>query len=261
MRRILSTFLVLLLISPRITSFRQLSSFSMYQTKVATNAINSISAERNISYINAEVAKAIDEALMSSPGFSIDQLMELAGFSVATAAHTYLSTDTFPCFNDREKSHKILLICGPGNNGGDGLVAARHLKHFGYFPVVLYPKKSKGQLFDNLVKQCVDLDIPMYTDMADILVEKTGSFIPFGLIVDALFGFSFAGPARPPFTDLITLMTTSPAPVISVDIPSGWHVENGDIYGTGFLPDAVISLTVPKFCMAGFKGVHYVGGR
>ena len=194
----------------------------------------------------------------NSLGFSIDQLMELAGFSVASAAHAFLS----PEHTDQlKKTADILILCGPGNNGGDGLVAARHLKHFGYSPAVVYPKKSKGQLFDNLVKQCLDLDIPVYADIADILKIQSESSISFSLILDALFGFSFAGPARPPFTELIAFMTDSSIPVLSVDIPSGWHVEDGDIYSTGFLPDAVISLTVPKYCMSGYKGVHYVGGR
>ena len=66
---------------------------------------------------------AIDEELMGPLGFSVDQLMELAGLSVACS----LASEYPPA------SHKrVLVIAGPGNNGGDGLVAARHLCHFGY---------------------------------------------------------------------------------------------------------------------------------
>lgn len=70
-----------------------------------------------------EQAVAVDEELMGPLGFSVDQLMELAGLSVACS----LSAE-YPA-----SSHsRVLVIAGPGNNGGDGLVAARHLHHFGY---------------------------------------------------------------------------------------------------------------------------------
>lgn len=60
---------------------------------------------------------------MGPLGFSIDQLMELAGLSVASS----ILAEYPP-----SKSPRILIVAGPGNNGGDGLVAARHLYHFGY---------------------------------------------------------------------------------------------------------------------------------
>ena len=60
---------------------------------------------------------------MGPLGFSVDQLMELAGLSVACSVYA-----EYP-----PSSHeRVLVIAGPGNNGGDGLVAARHLYHFGY---------------------------------------------------------------------------------------------------------------------------------
>lgn len=80
-------------------------------------------------YLSAADAAALDADLMASPGFSIDQLMELAGLAVATAAVEHLGD-----------KRRVLVLCGPGNNGGDGLVAARHLKHFGFEPVVYYPR-------------------------------------------------------------------------------------------------------------------------
>lgn len=109
-----------------------------------------VSHEVGISYLDQTSAINIDVDLMSTLGFSIDQLMELAGLSCACAAAEMAPAGS-----------KILLVCGPGNNGGDGLVAARHLWHFGFEPVVVYPKRVAKPLFENLVAQSEQLGIPV----------------------------------------------------------------------------------------------------
>ncbi len=60
--------------------------------------------------------------------------MELAGLSVAAAIQHAYPPHAFA---------NVAILAGPGNNGGDGLVAARHLKHFGYTPTIVYPKPGK----------------------------------------------------------------------------------------------------------------------
>ena len=95
--------------------------------------------------------------------------------------------------------YNLLIHTGPGNNGGDGLVASRHLKHFGYQPSICYPKPGKLQLFTNLIKQCNDLEIPQIS--CDTLINGPNSannrdLSSYDLIIDSLFGFSFDGPPR-----------------------------------------------------------------
>jgi NAD(P)H-hydrate epimerase len=98
---------------------------------------------------------------MSTGAFSIDQLMELAGLSVSQAGMIDLSNRSPACrmnvscvltatvfkLQPLNKGKRILVACGPGNNGGDGLVAARHLFHYGYQPTIYYPKQSKNELY------------------------------------------------------------------------------------------------------------------
>lgn len=84
----------------------------------------------------------------------------------------------------------------------------------------------------------------------------------YALIVDALFGFSFKPPVRESFVPIIKLMRDSNVPVASIDIPSGWDVENGPTSDDCIKPEFLISLTAPKQCAKQFVGkYHYLGGR
>jgi len=198
---------------------------------------------------------------MSTPGFCLEQLMELAGLSVAEAVYQVLppQSDAVDGTTKQQKK-KILLICGPGNNGGDGLVAARHLVFFGYDCVVVYPKRpfAKQPHFENLVTQCQDVGVPVLEEMPSDLSTFDG-------MVDAIFGFSFKGEPREPFATALKEMQRAQnemgIPVISVDVPSGWNVNEGDVGGTGFMPQVLVSLTTPKESAKSFSGRHFVGGR
>ncbi|TVU30869.1 hypothetical protein EJB05_22516 [Eragrostis curvula] len=224
-------------------------------TSLAVSSAAAAAAE--VTHLTQRDAAEIDEKLMGPLGFSVDQLMELAGLSVAAAvAEVYkLSEHT-----------RILIICGPGNNGGDGLVAARHLYHFGYRPSVCYPKRTPKPLYSGLVTQLESLAIPFLAveDLPEDLSRE------FDIIIDAMFGFSFHGTPRPPFDDLTQRLVSlshigsseKRAAIVSVDIPSGWHVEEGDVDGAGIKPDMLVSLTAPKLCAKKFTGPHhFLGGR
>ena len=205
------------------------------------------SREVSTGYLTATAAYALDQDLLQTPGYTLEQLMELAGLSVAEAVVQVVPKS------------KILLICGPGNNGGDGLVAARHLMFFGYQTVVVYPKRShRENHYINLVKQCEDMGI--------VILDELPKDLPtFGAMVDAIFGFSFQGVPRMPFQEILdTMMQTQRQhniPIISVDVPSGWNVDEGDVSSTGFMPQVLISLTAPKHSSKLFSGRHFCGGR
>lgn len=81
------------------------------------------------------------------------------------------------------------------------------------------------------------------------------------VVLDAIFGFSFKPPVRPPFDAALSLISESKLPIVSVDIPSGWDVEKGNAAGIGLDPDVLISLTAPKEGSREFAGRHFLGGR
>ena len=198
--------------------------------------------------IGPKAAAALDEELMSSGGFSIDQLMELAGLAVSQAMYA---------LSPPSKSPNVLVTCGPGNNGGDGLVAARHLHHFGYKPTMYYPKQSKHDIFQRLRTQLEQLRVPFTNDF-------TGAMGKTDYVIDAIFGFSFSGEVREPFPAVIKALAESKIPVLAVDAPSSWNIDQGppsDGPGRGYNPDGLISLTAPKPLVKWFKGRHFVGGR
>ncbi|MCD7453070.1 Pyridoxine/pyridoxamine 5'-phosphate oxidase 1, chloroplastic [Datura stramonium] len=211
-----------------------------------------------ISYVSQQEAIEIDQMLMGPLGFSLDQLMELAGFSVASAIGEVCSSSEYT---------RVLVICGPGNNGGDGLVAARHLHHFGYKTSICYPKRTTKPPFAGLITQLQSLSVP-FLPVEYLPMQLSSNF---EIIVDAIFGFSFHGNPRPPFDSLIRRLVSirnqqhtheKAAVIISVDIPSGWHVEEGDVCGEGIEPDMLISLTAPKLCAKMFRGQHhFLAGR
>jgi hydroxyethylthiazole kinase-like uncharacterized protein yjeF len=249
-------------IRPAISGFLGISSSVFITarvplTRAAASSMSSSSSTKpaddstasTTGYLNAKDAYDLDVELMTTPGFTLEQLMELAGLSVAQVVY-----EVAP----KEKS-KILLVCGPGNNGGDGLVAARHLVLFGHDAVVVYPKRSSKQPhYTNLIKTCEDLGIPIL----DTMPEDLSSF---SILVDAIFGFSFTGTPREPFgtilKDMMEAQSNHKIPIVAVDVPSGWNVNEGDVSGLGFEPEVLISLTTPKLCSKNFRGRHFCGGR
>eukprot|EP00963_Diacronema_lutheri_P011388 scaffold1386_cov342-Pavlova_lutheri.AAC.17 len=201
--------------------------------------------------VGAALSASIDDRLMSPPThYGLQQLMELAGLSVASSIREVYVPSQHP---------RVLVLCGPGNNGGDGLVAARHLRLFGYDRVDACCPKTK---FTALQDQCLAVGVSMRD------VQQVQASVPwkatYDLVVDALFGFSFKKPLRSPYDVLVNALLPSadPPKIACVDVPSGWDVDEGDVDSDGIRPDMLVSLTAPKKCADHFKGqYHYLGGR
>ena len=218
------------------------------QLAMAASPPPSVASQAGVRHLTQQEATAVDQELFSEFQFSVDQLMELAGLSCASAVARH-----FPPRRDAPPT-PVLVVCGPGNNGGDGLVCARHLRLFGFAPTVFYPVQKDVPLYSRLAHQCRKDGIPVL----EAPPPEPGRF---QVMVDALFGFSFRPPVRESLAPALRLLAESTVPVCSVDVPSGWHVENGPDEPGALKPALLISLTAPKICAKHFSGAHYLGGR
>jgi len=192
----------------------------------------------------------LEEELMGSIGFVSEQLMELAGLACALAITKIYTKSTHP---------RILLICGPGNNGGDGLVSGRHLSMFGYQVHIYYPKRPDKIPLKNLTAQCLNFNVQFLQTLPNVSEIASN----YDLVVDAIFGVSFkTGDVRSPFDVILDTLNQVKVPIAAIDIPSGWDIEKGNTTGKGLSPELLISLTAPKLCAKFFTGkYHILGGR
>lgn len=132
---------------------------------------------------------------------------------------------------------------------------------------VWYPKQGKSDLFQSLKQQLKAMEVA-FIEEDDFYEELQQADV----VLDSIFGFSFKGPPRPPYASALEAMRSESAfefvgritrpPIVSVDIPSGWHVDEGNPDESKyFTPEVIVSLTAPKRGLKGFRGTHFLGGR
>jgi len=199
----------------------------------------------------------IDQLAVASFGISLPQMMELAGLALARTAAEIRET---------LEDARLTVLVGPGNNGGGGLVAARHIANRGARVRVILarPVAQLTALSSERVATLVEMRIPVCVspwDLADgeLDAELRGS----DLIVDALLGYSARGPARGEIAQLIPRVIASGTPVLSLDLPSGIDPDGGEDSGEdsgdndGVMIDAAATMAValPK------RGIAVAAGR
>jgi ADP-dependent NAD(P)H-hydrate dehydratase / NAD(P)H-hydrate epimerase len=159
------------------------------------------------------------------------------------------------------RSQSILVICGPGNNGGDGLALARLLHSVGYTPAVYILKSDMHPANDwniNYNRLVSETNVPLKTiEISDDfpMVDKEA------IIVDAIFG---SGLSRPPdgiFSEIIGSINNSGATIISIDLPSGLFSEENVLASKGNIVHADHTLTFqfPKLAFLFPENEKYTG--
>ncbi|MES1166983.1 MAG: NAD(P)H-hydrate dehydratase, partial [Pseudomonadota bacterium] len=125
----------------------------------------------------------------------------------------------------REKEKRILLFAGPGNNGGDALVAARHLKQW-WLDVAVVFTGDPSKLPDD-AKMAFDA----WRDAGGRTLTEIPPAFHADLIVDGLFGIGLQRPLEGRHAELVGWINSSHCPVLSIDVPSGLNADTGAILG------------------------------
>ncbi len=192
---------------------------------------------QNRSILTANEMREAETAVMAR-GVSVDELMERAGMAVAEAVWRFGG------------GCETLILCGPGNNGGDGYVAARHLKARGLNVRVaasVEPKTSAAiaarALWDGPVEMLSEAD-------------------PAPIIVDALFGAGLTRPLEPSVTLPLKRLCQDAKFIIAVDVPSGVGTDDGAMLGwdvVDYRANLTLALGALKPAHVLFPAAHYCG--
>jgi NAD(P)H-hydrate epimerase len=190
--------------------------------------------------LTADEMRAADRATIDQHGIPSTRLMLHAGEAVAR----FVAAE-YPA------ASRIVLLCGMGNNGGDGLVAAGELVRLGREPRVLLlgPSASlKGDpeaMLARLQPSSILTEVPDEAALGSAAVAK--HFAEADLIVDAMVGTGFKPPLRGLAAAIRDLVQPMPTPVVAVDLPSGWDADSHQYRAEGAVrADAVITFTAPK---------------
>lgn len=193
--------------------------------------------------VTSEEMRSIDRRTIKGYGLPGLVLMERAGLAVARGVMEL-------------GKNKILVLSGSGNNGGDGLVAARNLHNAGFNVKVLL---TAGK--DRLGPDCL-IQYKIAEKMG-VPLEFRARVKPLDLhgaaVIDALFGTGLKKAVTGQLAVSLELLNESDVPVVSVDIPSGVSADTGEIMGAAVKADVTVTFGLPKRGHLLFPGADYTG--
>lgn len=184
--------------------------------------------------------RAADRFAMEQRGILELELAEKAGAGLAAAAA------------DLAVAGPVRVVVGPGNNGGDGLVAARLLREAGHEVDVLAPLALDG--LGGVPRTNLDrLPGPAPRSF------DAGALVGSGVILDALLGTGFEGAVREPLAGVIAEINAAGAPVVAGDVPSGVNAATGEVEGLAVRAGVTTTNHAPKIGLYVAPGSRHAG--
>lgn len=187
-----------------------------------------------------EIAE-LDRVMIEEFGIDLLMMMENAGRALASVAKKMLGGSVL--------YRNITVLVGKGNNGGGGLVAARHLHNWGASVKVVIAS-PRSELHAAPTKQ---LQILEKSGMAAI--DQVVGLSEADLIIDSLLGYNSKGKPREPYASLISVANSSGRPILALDLPSGLDPDTGKPNEPCIIATSTVALAFPK------TGVNTADGR
>ena len=195
--------------------------------------------------------RGLDAATIEDIGLPGSVLMETAGRGVAMAAAARVPA-----------GGRIAVVCGGGNNGGDGFVAARVLRAAGHDAVVhLVAPRARigGDAALHLAAYEKSGGVIFEATTADDLVALGEALDAAAVVVDAVFGTGLDRVVEGHLAAVITRMNEAPGVRVAVDIPSGLSADTGHPFGVAVVAHHTVTMAVAKVGIAGAPGVAHAG--
>ncbi len=195
-------------------------------------------------YLTREQAKEIDRIALEEFRIPGIVLMENAAIGIARAilAHFEGVRGT------------AAFICGPGNNGGDGFAAARHVANAGLGVRIhlLVPPEAYREGSDAAVNLAIAraMGLPLRSDL---------DFEGADLLVDGIFGTGLARDARDPYRSAITALNAAGRPIVAIDVPSGLDANTGAVLGVAVRATLTATMAAPKVGFRLGEGPRHAG--
>lgn len=185
--------------------------------------------------------KALDAYTITQMQLPSAVLMERAALAVAGAVKQYMG-----------RPNRVLVVCGSGNNGGDGFAVARLLLLEGIAADVFFAGKEESLTEETALQKKI------YENYGGKLCRN---FSPdeYNVVVDALFGIGLSREVTGSYAGLIGTINASRVPVVAVDMPSGISADTGQVLGTAVKADLTVTFAFPKKGQLLYPGADYCG--